>query len=56
MKAWHKATLIASICILCIFAGRFYSGGNESLIRCLLSCIGILLATWMELSSRPSET
>jgi hypothetical protein len=55
MKVWHKAMLIATACVLCFVAGSYYSGTNDRLIRCLLNCIAILLATWMELSSKPSE-
>ena len=49
MKVWQKMLLVALACVLCYAAGHLYSGDNSMQIRPLLTCIGILLVTWMQL-------
>ncbi len=49
MKIWPKVMLVAVACVLCYAAGHYYTGGSYLQIRPLLTCIGILLVTWMQL-------
>lgn len=51
MKAWQKAILIATVCLLAYVLGHVNPNTDPLKVRPLLTGIGILLVTWMKLSS-----
>jgi hypothetical protein len=49
MKRLQKGLIVAAACVLCYTAGHYYSGVNRMQIISLITWIGVLLVTWMEL-------
>jgi hypothetical protein len=51
MKAWQKAILIVTVCVLAYALGHVNSNTDPLTVRPLLTGIGVLLVMWMKLSS-----